>query len=60
MEAVYMINSANIFLAAKGVIVDQIRTLLRLLHIYGINYIPREANVVAHSISSFIAQAIGH
>lgn len=59
MEAVYMINSAEICLAAEGVVVDQIRSLLRFLHISGINYIPREANVAAHSVASFVARDNG-
>lgn len=59
MEAVHMINSTDICLAAKGVVVDQIHSLLRLLHISCIDYIPREANMVAHSVTSFVARTNG-
>lgn len=38
----------------EGVIVEQIRNLMRLLQILSILYVSREANMTAHSIPNFV------
>lgn len=44
----------------EGVIVEQIRNLMRLLQILSILYVSRVANMTAHSIANFVVRIDGH
>ena len=54
-----MINDVDDCVAVEGVVVDQIKGMMRLLHVSPIKYVPREANRAAHSIADFVARRGG-
>ena len=59
VEAVRLINAEDDCCASEGVVVDQIRSLMRLIHIPSISFATRESNMAAHSIASFVARGDG-
>lgn len=59
MDAVRVINSGEEFLAAEGVVVNQIKGLMQLLQIPKIMHAPRGANMAAHEIAQFVARSGG-
>lgn len=59
LEAVRLINAEDDCCASEGVVVDQIRSLMRLIHIPSISFATRESNMAAHSIASFVARGDG-
>lgn len=46
-------------LAADGVVVEEIKRLMDILHIPGVVFAPREANMAAHHVARFVARSFG-
>jgi hypothetical protein len=59
MDAVTVVNATEECLGAAGIVVEEIRRLMRCFIVSSIIYTPREANNAAHAIASFVARENG-
>ncbi|PRQ58041.1 putative ribonuclease H-like domain-containing protein [Rosa chinensis] len=59
LEAVRLVVEPGECLAEVGVLVEEVRSLLLVSPAPRIEFVPREANQVAHSIANFVAREVG-
>lgn len=51
INLVNVVQGSNIFLASYVVLIDEIRSLMGLLQVRGLSYVPRGINKVAHNLA---------
>ena len=56
LEVVQMVNGAEECFHVVGVVVEEARKLMYQLQVSEITYTPREANMTAHAVASFVAR----
>ena len=55
MEVINKIAGNGECLSDDGVVVEEVKRLMGILHIPGILFVPRDANKAAHSVAHYVA-----
>lgn len=60
LEAVRLVNMDEQCFNVEGVVVEEVRKLMRLLQISSIHHVPQDGNKAAHSVAVNVAREQGH